>query len=150
MGRRHYSKKQIHLFSTAPFFSLQNCISYIQQRNSLTACKSHDNLCLLLQLSVFQNLLDVYAMLPITVKQDCANGQNGRTTGTKSPLFLPCEKVVLFIYLRLWKIAGIKSVPAGRRTSVLPSSRCHQSTAVVALKYLWHKHRFLTSLYQIC
>lgn len=84
--------------------------------------------------TLFLKNLAVQAMRPITVKQDYSNGQNLKTTGIKSPLFLPSGKAVLLIYLRLWKLAGMKYVSAGKRICVLPSSRCHPSTAVVALK----------------
>lgn len=110
-----YSRKQSPLFSVPPFL-LFRCItaSVTSSDDSLTACKSHHNLYLFLQLSVFHNLLAVHTMVPITVKQDYSNRQNLKTTGIKSPLFLPSENVVLLLYLRLWERAGgaVLSLPA--------------------------------------
>lgn len=92
-------KSRFPLFSEPPLlFPLQNCISYIHQNQSLTACKSRITF-ICHQLSISQNLLAVHAMFPIIIK-DHSNGQNLKATGIKCPLFLPSEKVML-LYLRL-------------------------------------------------
>lgn len=92
-------KSKFPPFSEPPLLiPLQNCISYIQQYDSLTACKSRATFNY--QLSVSQNLLAVHAMFPVIIK-DHSNGQNLKATGIKSPLFLASEKVVLLLYLML-------------------------------------------------
>jgi len=116
VGRRGNSKKQIPLFSTPPLlFSSWTCISYTQQHDSFAACSSPDNLYPLLP-AILYSLLAVRAVLAIVAQQGYENGQNSETTGINFLLFLPGEKVVLLLSLWLWQMAGMRYVPAGRRS----------------------------------